>query len=166
MFLFEHASGYAILGTKLHELSAVVERLSEVSTDYDTFSGTFKLRAFSPFTSAENALENCNSISEGIVHDDLQNFLVSNLSGEKPVILCVSEHKLADALNATETGLPETVKISSESAAADVYRGIREFFPNYIAELTHFAESQAQVGLGHSYSRAKIKFNVNRFGSC
>ncbi|KAL5103371.1 Nucleolar protein 56 [Taenia crassiceps] len=162
LFLFEHASGYAILGTKLHDLSAVVERLPEVSADYATFSGTFKLRAFSPFTSAENALENCNSISEGIVNDDLQNFLSSNLSGEKPVLLCVSEHKLADAIKATESGLPENVKISSESVAADVYRGIREFFPNYIAELTHFAESQAQVGLGHSYSRAKIKFNVNR----
>ncbi|EUB60775.1 Nucleolar protein 56 [Echinococcus granulosus] len=162
LFLFEHASGYAILGTKLHELSAVVERLSGVSTDYDTFSGTFKLRAFSPFTSAENALENCNSVSEGIVHDDLRNFLLSNLKGEKPVLLCVSEHKLADAIKATETGLPGTVKISSESAAIDIYRGIREFFSNYIAELTHFAESQAQVGLGHSYSRAKVKFNVNR----
>ena len=163
LFLFEHASGYAILGTKLHELSAVVGCLSDISNDYDTFSGTFKLRAFSPFTSAENALENCNSVSEGIVHDDLQRFLVSNLTGEKPVLLCVSERKLADAIKSPETGLPENVNVSSESIALDVFRRIREFFPNYIAELTHFAESQAQIGLGHSYSRAKVKFNVNRF---
>uniref|UniRef100_A0A5K3FD44 Nucleolar protein 56 n=1 Tax=Mesocestoides corti TaxID=53468 RepID=A0A5K3FD44_MESCO len=162
VFLFEHASGYALLGTKLHELVDVVERLPEVCVDYESFSSTFKLRGFSPFTSAENALDNCNAVSEGIVHDDLQQFLISSLSGERPIHLCVSERKLADALKVPETGLPGNVTCSSESIAAEVYRRIREFFPHYIAELTHFAESQAQIGLGHSYSRAKVKFNVNR----
>ncbi len=147
----------------MHELSEVVDALPDACASYDTFSSTFKLKGFSPFTSAENALENCNSISEGMIHDDLQTFLQSHLNGEKPILLCVSERKLADAIKAPETGLPENMKCSSETIASDIFRRIREFFPHYIAELTHFAESQAQIGLGHSYSRAKVKFNVNRY---
>lgn len=147
----------------MHELSEVVDGLADACENYEAFSGVFKLRGFSPFTSAENALENCNSISEGMIHDDLQSFLQTHLTGDKPVLLCVSERKLADAIKSPETGLPDNLKCSSESIASDIYRRIREFFPHYISELTHFAESQAQIGLGHSYSRAKVKFNVNRY---
>ena len=34
---------------------------------------------FFPFKTAENALANINSVSEGIVHDDLKLFLDTNL---------------------------------------------------------------------------------------
>ncbi len=146
----------------MHELSEVVEALPELAADYETFSAAFKLKGFSPFNSAVNALENCNGVSGGIVHGDLQNFLLTHLASEKPVLLVVTERKLADAIKSPETGLNSNIKCSSESVSADVYRMIRRFFPSYISELTHFAESQAQIGLGHSYSRAKVKFNVNR----
>nr|VZI42697.1 unnamed protein product [Spirometra erinaceieuropaei] len=161
-FLFEHASGYALLSTKMRQLSDVVEAIPEVSADYETFSQCFKLRGFVSFTSAENALENCNSISEGLVHDDLQSFLLSHLNDGKNVLLCVADRRLADAIKSPEAGLPENIQCTSESMASEIFRKIRQFFPFYIAELSHFAESQAQIGLGHSYSRAKVKFNVNR----
>ncbi|BHF76612.1 snoRNP complex protein nop56 [Sparganum proliferum] len=161
-FLFEHASGYALLSTKMRQLSDVVDAMPEVSADYETFSQCFKLRGFVSFTSAENALENCNSISEGLVHDDLQSFLLSHLNDGKNVLLCVADRRLADAIKSPEAGLPENIQCTSESMASEIFRKIRQFFPFYIAELSHFAESQAQIGLGHSYSRAKVKFNVNR----
>ncbi|XP_007444019.1 nucleolar protein 56 [Python bivittatus] len=40
--------------------------------------------------------------------------------------------------------------------------GIRLHFHSLIKGLTAQAASKAQLGLGHSYSRAKVKFNVNR----
>lgn len=40
--------------------------------------------------------------------------------------------------------------------------GIRLHFPSLIKGLTAQSASKAQLGLGHSYSRAKVKFNVNR----
>ena len=45
-----------------------------------------------------------------------------------------------------------------------IFTGIRLHFPNLVKDgrLTMTTASKAQLGLGHSYSRAKVKFNVNR----
>lgn len=40
--------------------------------------------------------------------------------------------------------------------------GVRLHFHSLVKGLTAVAASKAQLGLGHSYSRAKVKFNVNR----
>ena len=40
--------------------------------------------------------------------------------------------------------------------------GIRLHFPHFVKGLTETGACKAQLGLGHSYSRAKVKFNVNR----
>lgn len=40
--------------------------------DLQRFGRTVKLKAFQPFTTAENALENMNSISEHVLSDDLK----------------------------------------------------------------------------------------------
>lgn len=40
--------------------------------------------------------------------------------------------------------------------------GIRMHFHHYIKALTESTAAKAQLGLGHSYSRDKVKFNVNR----
>ncbi len=45
---------------------------------------------------------------------------------------------------------------------AEVSRGIRAHFTSYVKGLPDAALSQAQLGLAHSYSRSKVKFNVNR----
>ena len=42
------------------------------------------------------------------------------------------------------------------------FSGIRLHFPRLIKGLTDRSSVKAQLGLGHSYSRAKVKFNVNR----
>lgn len=39
---------------------------------------------------------------------------------------------------------------------------MRLHFHSLVKGLTALAASKAQLGLGHSYSRAKVKFNVNR----
>ena len=40
--------------------------------------------------------------------------------------------------------------------------GVRLHFHSLVKGLTAQAASKAQLGLGHSYSRSKVKFNVNR----
>lgn len=160
--LFEHALGYALLRVKTSSVDTMVELANSLLNDQDEFCRNFKLHCFVPFTSSAGALENCNAISEGVVPDDLKDFLMDNLSTDKSAVLYVGERKLADALKAPQTGLPENITCSTESALSEVYRAIRLHFPVYIKELSHFSESTAQVGLGHSYSRAKVKFNVHR----
>ena len=40
--------------------------------------------------------------------------------------------------------------------------GLRAYFPRLVKGLTEVSAGKAQLGLGHSYSRSKVKFNVNR----
>jgi hypothetical protein len=43
-----------------------------------------------------------------------------------------------------------------------LYPGIRFHFHKLVKGFTLKSSGTAQLGLGHSYSRAKVKFNVNR----
>ena len=45
---------------------------------------------------------------------------------------------------------------------AEISRGIRAHFHKLVQGLTAPSAAKAQLGLGHSYSRAKVKFNVHR----
>ncbi|KAF6772619.1 hypothetical protein AHF37_08901 [Paragonimus kellicotti] len=160
--LYEHALGYALIKVKASTVEDIVDLAKQLLNDDDMFCKSFKLHAFAPFGSSAGALQNCNAISEGLVHEDLKNFLLEKLPSDSHVLLCVAERKLADALKSPEMGLSDQVMCSSDSILLEVYRALRLHFPTYIKELSHFAESTAQIGLGHSYSRAKVKFNVNR----
>merc|ERR1712173_166475 len=44
----------------------------------------------------------------------------------------------------------------------EVIRGIRQHFPKLVKGFTALSSDKAQLGLSHSYSRAKVKFNVNK----
>lgn len=148
---------------KTHSVESLVELASGLLEDNEAFRKAFTLRAFSPFDSSANALQNCNAISEGVVSDDLKAFLMEHLPLASRVMLCLAERKLAESLKSPEAGLPESLVCSSESVLSEVFRAVRLHFPSFIKDLSHFDESKAQIGLGHSYSRAKVKFNVNRY---
>jgi len=75
--LYESASGYALFQhTGTDELNI---KQDDVISDLKKFSIIVKLQAFLPFTSAENALQQINSISEGEPTTDLLHFLEMNL---------------------------------------------------------------------------------------
>ena len=44
----------------------------------------------------------------------------------------------------------------------ELMRGIRLYFHKLVEGLPALAVAKAQLGLGHSYSRSKVKFNVHR----
>lgn len=44
----------------------------------------------------------------------------------------------------------------------ELQRGVRQHFTRFIDALKDTELRQAQLGLAHSYSRAKVKFNVNK----
>ena len=66
--LFEHAAGYAVFKIiSSEEIGTLLPEVQEAVTDLERFGRIVKLVAFSPFKNAANALENINSISEGIL---------------------------------------------------------------------------------------------------
>merc|ERR1740133_686908 len=109
-----------------------------------------------PFTSAETALENINAISEGEITDDLAKFLELNLP-KKKAKLGVHDAKIGNVLSENFGYSCKTGQL-----VAELLRGIRVHFVRFIKGMGITDLKQAQLGLGHSYSRAKVKFNVHR----
>lgn len=129
----------------------------------ERFGKVVKLTAFKPFSSAANALEQINALSEAQLTDDLKAFLTMNLpkakgDGKKAKFqLGVFEAKLGSAIQEA-TGAP---CVCSE-LVGEVLRGCRAHFTRFVGDLKEPDLRRAQLGLAHSYSRAKVKFNVNK----
>ncbi|GAX85586.1 hypothetical protein CEUSTIGMA_g13001.t1 [Chlamydomonas eustigma] len=120
------------------------------------------MTAFRPFVSAANALEQINSMSESQLTDELKGFLELNLpkvkTGKTPKFkLGVSDPKLGSAIQES-TDIP----CIANDAVGEVLRGIRQAFTRFLDGLSDLDLRKAQLGLAHSYSRAKVKFNVNK----
>ncbi|KAL2515098.1 NOP56-like pre RNA proCES [Forsythia ovata] len=161
--LYESASGYGLLlAHGLDEIGQNTEAVRSSVTDLNRFGKVVKLAAFSPFESALDALNQCNAVSEGQMTDELRNFLELTLpkvkEGKKPKFsLGVAEPKLGSHIY-------EVTKIPCQSNefVLELLRGVRLHFDRFIENLKPGDLEKAQLGLGHSYSRAKVKFNVNR----
>jgi len=159
--LFESASGYAIFEVKFAEdIGAKSKEMQESIQDLGKFGKMVTLQSFSPFKTAAQALENINDVSEGVLNEYLQNILELNLSkpakGSK-ITLGVCDPLIAQAIKGA---LGYNVDASEKTQ--DLIRGIRQHAPKLLKGLQAEDIKKAQLGLGHSYSRAKLKFNVNR----
>lgn len=156
--LYEHAAGYALFKvTQFEEVAILLPQLESSVTDLSKFNSLVKLVGFSPFKTAVAALENVNAISEGILPEDLALFLDGAITSKEKITLGVADAKLGAAIN---EGLE--IKTTHVGVVPEVLRGIRFHFHNLVKGFTSKSTGVAQLGLGHSYSRAKVKFNVNR----
>ncbi|KAL2234452.1 nucleolar protein 56 [Sesamum indicum] len=161
--LYESASGYGLfLAHGIDEIGQNTEAVRSSVDDLNRFGKVVKLAAFSPYESALDALNQCNAVSEGQMTDELRNFLELTLpkvkEGKKPKFsLGVAEPKLGSHIY-------EVTKIPCQSNefVLELLRGVRLHFDRFIENLKPGDLEKAQLGLGHSYSRAKVKFNVNR----
>ena len=103
-----------------------------------------------------------SSLTQLQMTDDLKNFLTTNLpkvkkDGKAKFKLGVSEAKLGSAIQ-EDTGAP----CECNEMTGELLRGVRAHFATFIKGLNDADMSRAQLGLAHSYSRAKVKFNVNK----
>ncbi|CAL8104100.1 unnamed protein product [Orchesella dallaii] len=155
--LFEHAAGFSLFKVREFEEESLLQaEVEECIRDFSKFAAVVRLVTFSPFKTAVAALENQNSISEGIIPDDLKSFLAPQLT--KGFVLGVLDPKLGAAIGET---FPK-VKVKIGPLVNEITRGIRTHFHKMVKLLSAEAGGKAQLGLGHSYSRSKVKFNVNR----
>ncbi|XP_024972878.1 nucleolar protein 56-like isoform X2 [Cynara cardunculus var. scolymus] len=161
--LYESASGYGLfLAHGIDEIGQNTEAVRNSVVDLNRFGKVVKLAAFNPFESALDALNQCNAVSEGQMTDELRNFLELSLpkvkEGKKPKFsLGVADPKIGSHIY-EETKIP----CQSNEFVLELVRGVRLHFDRFIENLKPGDLEKAQLGLGHSYSRAKVKFNVNR----
>ncbi|CCL99748.1 uncharacterized protein FIBRA_01770 [Fibroporia radiculosa] len=159
--LFESASGYAVFEIKLQEnVGAMTKAVQDSIDDLAKFGKMVTLISFSPFKNAAHALENANDISEGILNDHLKSLLELNLSRTSKTsttTLAIWDPVLGSSIKAVLN-----IDCDTSDTSKDIIRGIRQHAPKLLKGMQADDLTKAQLGLGHSYSRAKLKFNVNR----
>ncbi|KAB5542447.1 hypothetical protein GE09DRAFT_242554 [Coniochaeta sp. 2T2.1] len=137
----------------------------ESINDLSKFTKLIKLVSFSPWPNATAGLENINLISEGIMSDTLKNLLELNLpktSGKNSkVVLGVADRKLAAEISNAFPGV-QCESAETNPVVAALLRGIRVHAGKLIKDLRPDDVGRAQLGLGHAYSRAKVKFSVHK----
>jgi len=161
--LVESAAGYALFEVvAFDEIGGLLQ--DDSVTDLKRFGRAVKLTAFLPFESAAEALENANAVSEHAVTGTLHNFLELNLPVSKKkaktanFALGVIDPALATAIQASLS----TVACRSDDTIREITRGCCLHLDTFVKGLAGGASIKAQLGLGHSYSRSKIKFNPAR----
>lgn len=113
---------------------------------------------------AAQALENANDVSEGILSEYLSSVLEANLpkaGKKKKITLGVSDKNLAGSIKAAFPGVECETGDTSE-VVQNILRGIRQHAPKLLKQLQDGDVERAQLGLGHAYSRARVKFSVQR----
>lgn len=93
----------------------------------------------------------------GQLHEFLQGLLELNLGKKAGVVLGVEERGLASSIKSTLG-----IECDASERSLEIIRGIRYHAEKLLAGLEMGDLSRSQLGLGHAYSRAKVKFNVNR----
>ncbi|KAK9475443.1 uncharacterized protein V1510DRAFT_409219 [Dipodascopsis tothii] len=161
--LFEEASGYALFEVvaQPETIGSRLKEVQEAANDLGKFGKLVKPVSFAPFKGAAHALENANDVSEGIVNEHLKALLELNLpksSKKKRVVLGVSDRNLAGGV---KDAFPKVEVVTSE-IAQDLLRGLRQHGGKLLKQLQEGDIERAQLGLAHAYSRAKVKFSVQK----
>eukprot|EP00919_Chromeraceae_sp_WS-2016_P076594 GHVR01181003.1.p1 GENE.GHVR01181003.1~~GHVR01181003.1.p1 ORF type:complete len:501 (+),score=75.35 GHVR01181003.1:44-1546(+) len=156
--LYEFAPGYAVIRVKEWEqIGQDADAVQAAVADYGRFSGVCSLKAFHGFANAEEALENMNAVAVGRVTQDLTNFLELALpKKQKGYKLGVIDTTLAKGLS--EAGFP----VCFDKNVAELLRGVRQHFSKFTKGLSEIDADKARCGLGHSFSRTKMKLDPNR----
>ncbi|KAF8545387.1 hypothetical protein BDD12DRAFT_4802 [Trichophaea hybrida] len=138
-----------------------LKEVQEAASDLAKFGKMVKLVSFAPFQGAAQALENANDISEGIASSHLLALLEVNLpkgGKKKKVVLGVADKFLASSIKSSFPG----VDCETNEVVQDLLRGLRLHGDKLLKQLQPGDMGRAQLGLGHAYSRAKVKFSVQR----
>lgn len=155
--------GFAIFDRKeSDEIGAELADAQKATPDFSRFSKICALRGFMPFTSAEDALENINDLGEGVLSPVLRTAVETNVPAAKAgkkakAALGVGEEKIGKAIQ-EELGTP----VVCNDLTRELLRGCRVHISTFLSGLRTGDVERAQLGLAHSYSRCKVKFDVNR----
>lgn len=168
--LFESAYGFALFERLEHdEIGQGLDAVTAAMQDLAKFGKAVKLQAFLPFKSAADALQNINEVSEGILGESLKGFLEMNLpKAKKSKDGSVKKAAPSFSLGVSDKTLASSIKNEmaidcvSDETILELTRGLRQFSQTMLKQFREGDLEKAQLGLGHSYSRAKVKFNVHR----
>lgn len=159
--LFESSAGYGLFSVlESEEIATLAAEVQSGLSDFSRFQRIVKMVSFLPFLTAESALENINAISEHELTEELRAFLSTNMPKSKKSTsfpLGVIEPALAQAIQENLS-----IQCRSDDTVREILRALRTHFTKFVKVLGDGRLEQSQLGLGHSYSRSKVKFNPAR----
>ncbi|GAW17757.1 hypothetical protein ANO14919_072240 [Xylariales sp. No.14919] len=162
--LHESATGYALFKVVFQhdDIASRTSEVKEAANDLAKFGKMVSLTSYAVWRSAAEALENIHSVSEGIMTDYLKSTIELNVPASKKskIVLGVADKNLAGNIKAAFPGIEAETSDTSE-AVAYLLRGIRLHSSKLFKSLNEGDEEKAQLGLGHAYSRSKVKFNTH-----
>eukprot|EP01053_Blabericola_migrator_P001873 Blabericola_migrator_1__1872@NODE_150_length_12827_cov_208_685893_g131_i0_p3_GENE_NODE_150_length_12827_cov_208_685893_g131_i0NODE_150_length_12827_cov_208_685893_g131_i0_p3_ORF_typecomplete_len444_score101_49Nop/PF01798_18/2_6e80NOP5NT/PF08156_13/8_5e11NOP5NT/PF08156_13/4_9e03_NODE_150_length_12827_cov_208_685893_g131_i040215352 len=161
--LIETAAGFALVLVKEWDsLAQDVDRVQQVLSKGNNLKELLSLSGWLPFKDAEDALANQNAIVQGQATDTLKAFLEQTLPAKKSKYqLGVSDNDLAKNL-AKETD----IKVFHGTDVFEIVRCCKEHFHKLVPSMTDEVARVFQVGLGHAYSRNKIKSDPAKQDKC
>ena len=114
---------------------------------------------------AAQALENVNDVSEGLASEYLRALLEVNLpqvGKHNKIVIGVSDKTLAGSIKAAFPAGLECETGDTSEVVQDLLRGLRQHAPKLLKQLQEGDVERAQLGLGHAYSRGRVKFSVQK----
>ncbi|POW12926.1 hypothetical protein PSTT_04139 [Puccinia striiformis] len=149
--LFESSAGYALFAVKFTEdIAGRTKAVQEAIPNLSKFGKMIELKSFLPFRDAAHALENA-MISQ-------KSLLELHIPAKKSsIVLGVAERGLAGSIKSALG-----IECDASDRSLELIRGIRFHAEKLLTGLEKGDMDKSQLGLGHAYSRAKVKFNVNR----
>lgn len=171
--LFESAPGLLLSRVKnWDQIAQDAEAIQECCLDYARYSQVLEVVAFHPFSNAEEALEVQLAITNGTTCPVISNFLHMNL----PSTMKKKKKKAGEGDASASSGVPtaavgvcdpalgkslsdEGFHIVFNPNVVELHRGCRYHFKKLTKQIlsSSLAIERFQVGLGHSYSRSKMK---------
>ena len=165
--LFESPTGYSVFkceagGDATNLAAADVEVQKSLSSKASKLQNTgVEVASFAPFPSAEASLEEAICLNEGMLSPRLADFLKSALPKKKKSEggweLGVADPKLGSAIHEALE-----VPVVSNEAVHELLRLVRCHAESLLPGHRAGDIPRAQCGLGHAFSRNKVKFNVHR----
>ena len=158
-FLYECSLGYAlfeIIGYE--EISQNSEEFQQSIMDYKKVSKIIKKIAFMPFKTSEQALENTKMVNDCQMSDELKSFLKENFPKSKS-----DSNRLGSVDKNFSQKISESlgIKMVVGDFLVEVSRAIRVHMHKFLG-VDDITVTKSELGLGHSYSRFKCMFDVNR----
>lgn len=160
LVLFENAIGLSIFDCHgLNETAIQEQSVQKSIIDFSLFVQMVKLQSFLPFPSNEVAVDTLNCTTESQVsehHRKLFGIVLESQSHrhKHQIKIGVSDPKLAGAIQ-SEFNTP----CESGELIREILRGIRLHFLKFFNTITENDLKNAELGISHARSRAKVKFN-------
>jgi len=162
-FLFESSLGYSLFEIDgYEEIQQNSDEFQNSVLDFKKISKIIKLKAHLAFGSAKQALENIAGVTDRLLTDDLKEFLKTNLptkkksKSESNFLLSVIDKNFGK-----EIGEALNIKAQVGDLVNEIARAVRTHYHKYL-KVSEEDLIKSQLGLGHSYSRMKCMFDVNR----